>query len=531
MPLRVEDLVRPVECVAPTAGASDVLGLFLADPELDAVPVVFGRTLVGTVSRLGAMTALAQARGAPLRFQSLIETAAPVAAVGTPLGKVASDLSAADQMRGLAGIAVISDGAYVGFVPAAVFLDALASENKTRARMLVAARRKLEAQTDALAVARRQEAVSLARLGHEVRTPLTAILGHAERLSRKDITSDAREHANTIARASEALAELVNRAVEAGRAAQTEANTSTPFSLKAMLADQVALWTPAAEEKQLSLELDYGRSAPERIEGDETRLRQIVANLLSNAIKYTDSGQVTLSVGGEAHGDAIALTLSVADTGIGIAPGHVGELFTPFTRFSENRDGTGLGLHVTDALVTSMGGVIDFAPRQGGGSVFTVSLSVLRAGPRLASEGERPERPRRMAFELGDILLVEDHGASQALIEDALKSAGWQVDTVATLAQARRRADHKPYQAILCDFHLADGSGDLLLKALRAGAGPNRDTLCLVVTADASAARRQYCVGIGFAGVIAKPIREGDLITRLIDHINDADKAEARARA
>ncbi|MEL6662169.1 MAG: ATP-binding protein [Pseudomonadota bacterium] len=533
MPTRIESLISDLRPLSPSQSIGEVFDWFLIHSDKQAMPVVFERTVVGLVSRAGLLEHVSRLSDPSMSTQPVmacLDTAPVTAKLGQPLGEVAMTIAQNGGKGFQTGVIVTQGGAYYGYVSALSLAMALSAENTQRAHKMRLAARKLKYLNAQMANLRRESGQALARFGHEVRTPLTAMLGHTERLLRQDTAPEARESLDVLARASESLADLVTRTVEAGRiGAQDVPVVGTAFSPVELAGELGALWQPKADEKQLTLEISVARGLPARIEGDAVRIRQILGNLISNAIKYTPAGRVDVVFDGKAREEGqIAFTVDIRDTGPGVPEADVDKLFKPFQRLTQEagapEQGVGLGLNISRGLAEAMGGDIKFGPREEGGSVFNLSLPLRRAGPRLASEGTvQKARKPRSAFQLGDILLIEDHAASQALIESTLQSAGWQVDTVATLSQARRRVDHKPYQAILCDYFLRDGQGDVLIKMLRGHEGPNRDTLCLAVTADSSEARRKHCLAAGFAGVIVKPIRGPDLITTLADFITDAE--------
>ena len=533
MPIRVETLIADDVPLRPDARAGAVLERFLAEPDCAALPVVFERTIVGMAVR-STLLELALRAGRTsfdaVALSRIIDTAPVIVESGTPLGLIARNSAMSGGKAFRQGVIVTHGGAYYGFVTPAAFLRELTHENTRRAHQLKLAAKKIEGLRSAEARAETAGHEALSRLAHEVRTPLTALLGHAEQLARSGLPQEQRKHADVLVRSSEALADLVTRSVEAGRAGASAVEISTtPLSLRRLAGELETLWRTPAEARGLSFELDIPRNLPDRVAGDGARIRQVLSNLLSNAIKYTRAGGVTLALSSrEGEEGQLEIRFSVADTGAGIPAEHAAKLFQPFQRLpgAETETGAGLGLSIARGLAQAMGGSLTHAPNPGGGSVFELKLALEPAGPRLAVQAGRPQRQRHITFQLGTILLIEDHPASQAVIQSTLKSAGWRVDTVDTLVQADRRAAHAPYQAILCDYHLRDGTGDIFLRRLRSMPGPNRSTLCLAVTADASEARRQHCLASGFTGVITKPIRSLDLVTELADYIA-ADTAES----
>jgi signal transduction histidine kinase/ActR/RegA family two-component response regulator len=531
MPTRIESLIADCAPLSPTQYVGEVMDWFLIHTDKHAMAVVFERTLVGVITRhaiLGQACRLDAAAAASQPIMPLIDVEPVMARSGQPLGEVAHAIASEGGKGFEQGVVVTHGGAYYGFVSPASLGIALSEENTRRAQQMRAAAQRLQTMNRQSRMQRVQAGTALARLGHEVRTPLTAMLGHTERLLKQNSTPKARRSLEAIARSTEALAELVSRTVEAGQAGAGRLDTErSPFTLKSLADGLCELWTPRAEQRNIHLDIVVDKALPARLEGDAMRIVQILGNLISNAIKYAPDGDLSVHFSGrEREEGQVAFKVQVSDSGPGIADKDVPKLFQPFQRLSLPSEfqasGAGLGLSISRDIARAMDGDIDYARGVDGGSVFTLTLPLRRAGPRLATE-TTPQSSMargRAIFVLGEILLIEDHAASQALIESTLNSAGWRVDTVSTLAQARRKIDQKTYQAILCDYFLRDGQGDVLIKMLRGRDGPNRDTLCLAVTADSSQARRRHCMAAGFAGVIAKPIRGPELVTTLADYIN-----------
>ncbi|GII00090.1 ATP-binding protein [Planobispora takensis] len=226
----------------------------------------------------------------------------------------------------------------------------------------------------------------MALVTHELRNPIGAIRGYVELLGDDPaLSAEQRMFTDVIDRKSAHLQRLVDDLLDLARMNAGGIGVDLrPLSLTGLLNEAVDDHRPAAEAKQLTLTSDL--APPLRLHADPVRLRQMLDNLLSNAIKYTpQGGKITVSAGlGERCGET-AVTLTVADTGIGIPAEQYDRLFTRFFRASTAREagikGTGLGLAVTRAIVKAHGGTISAAPREGGGTVFTVCLPTVPPPP------------------------------------------------------------------------------------------------------------------------------------------------------
>ena len=161
-----------------------------------------------------------------------------------------------------------------------------------------------------------------------------------------------------------------------------------------------------------------------------------------------------------------------------------------------------------------------------------VDIPVRKAGPRLVASPapEKTIRPQMGKFDLGRILVIEDHAASALVITEALRAAGWEVDHAPNASAAREYVFDVGYQAILTDIHLPDESGDMILRTLRMTPGPNSEIPVLAVTADLTDARRMACKAAGFIAMIEKPIRPRALVATLADILMMGDSPDAWAR-
>jgi CheY-like chemotaxis protein/anti-sigma regulatory factor (Ser/Thr protein kinase) len=293
--------------------------------------------------------------------------------------------------------------------------------------------------------------------------------------------------------------------------------SNQPVDLRQFAVETRDLWLPQFNEKHVSLRIGVAKDAERRIESDAVRLRQILFNLVSNAVKFTDRGQVTVTLATTPAPEDLMLTMRVSDTGRGISDADKARLFEAFeqSRHSDAFSGSGLGLSIARGLTRTLGGEIMLADNPGGGCVFTVTIPVRKAGPRLAVENKSDSKAAR--FDLGEVLLAEDHEASAFVIREALLAAGWRVEIVGDASVAIQRIAQRRYQLILTDVHMAGGGGDAVLRAARFGHGLNAHTPVVAVTADTSPERRAASDRAGFSGLIEKPVRPRQLVASLAD--------------
>ena len=387
----------------------------------------------------------------------------------------------------------------------------------------------------------------LANMSHEIRTPINAVLGMNEMILREDRRAQARPedsappvrealknigvYAEDVKNAGHNLLAIINdildfSKIEAGRIELQE----TIYQFSSVLNDLSNMFFFKAQDKGLAFIMDVDESLPDRLRGDEVRIRQVLTNILSNAVKYTEQGSVRLTVRGERQGDGrLILTASVEDTGIGIRPEDEGKLFSRFERLDMQRnstvEGTGLGLVITKRLLDMMGGSISVRSAYGVGSAFTVVIPQgIEDDAPIGDYKKRFEasmqeaKPYREAFRAPDarILIVDDTQMNLNVVVNLLKKTEIQIDTATSGTDALALTDEKKYDAILMDQRMPGMNGTETLHQIRARAeGLNRDTPVICLTADAVVGARERYLNDGFADYLSKPV-DGQVLERVI---------------
>jgi PAS domain S-box-containing protein len=370
----------------------------------------------------------------------------------------------------------------------------------------------------------------LAHMSHEIRTPLTALLGFADLLAMPALNEGERLRYSTIVRRnSEHLLAVINDVLDLSRAEADQLTVEliecSPISI---LVDVVSLMRVRAQDAGLQLSLELATPVPERILSDSTRLRQIVLNMVGNAIKFTREGSVTIRALYDEQ--TRWLTIEVADTGIGIAPDQMANLFQPFHQadlsMTRRFGGSGLGLAISRALTEALGGTIDVTSRLGQGSTFRVSIPIgMKVGliSRL-DDGTQPVAsvgaPTR--FE-GSVLVVEDGVDNQVLLGALLRNYGLDVtfanDGESGIERARE-AWHSPhpFDLILMDMQMPVLDGYRATEKLRSEGyrGP-----IIALTAHALEGEHQRCLAAGCDDYISKPIERRHLVAALGNYLGD----------
>jgi signal transduction histidine kinase/ActR/RegA family two-component response regulator len=308
----------------------------------------------------------------------------------------------------------------------------------------------------------------LATLGHEIRTPMTGVLGMAELLQGSELAPRQRAQVEAIHRAGEHLLRLVNDAldlarIEAGKLVLDDA----PFDLQAVVDEAASLLRPLAQAKGLAFELQRAPGTPRALRGDAGRVRQILFNLGSNAIKFTDRGEVALRSAATPAG----LLLEIADTGPGLDAAQQARLFQRFEQLDATRDrrrqGSGLGLSICRELAAAMGGRIDVQSQPGQGTTFRVLLP-LPAVDLGDLPGAPPPRRRPRAMDGLDILVVEDDPTVAEVVTGLLESLGHRTAHAAHGLAALAELAGSRYDLVFLDLDLPGLDGFALAGIIRA---------------------------------------------------------------
>ncbi len=526
---KIRDIVRPVDTLNPDLSVSAAFQRFHASPDLDTLAVGSESGVTGILLRHRLLDLMLSSISPEILFRQpvrqFMEKTFESVDISASISYVTATSTTLEMAEPMGALVAMEEGRYVGIVPLGRLLKALTGINVARARAMKEMREKLEAAAQKMAQARQDESRFVAMVGHEIRTPLTGILGVADLLTGTKLSKKQQAMATTIARSGHHLDRLLDDLLDLSRLNADKVKlVAEPFDLRDFARETRALWQARGLQEDVTLNVRAKTKGGKRIVADATRLRQILFNLVSNAIKFSGGGRVDVDLETrETETGRIDVWMRVSDTGPGISDTDKARLFGMFEQASEQtrlgHGGSGLGLAIAKGLVERMDGQLDLRDNAAGGCEFTVVCPVIKAGPKLVAQ--TPTRQRSGQFELGRILVVDDHDTSRFVISQALIAAGWQVDSVATSTQAERRLDGVFYQAALFDLHLGDVRGEDLLASLRAGSSANRNLAVLAVSADVGAERRAACLAAGFAGFVEKPIRPRQLVASLADLIVD----------
>ncbi len=312
--------------------------------------------------------------------------------------------------------------------------------------------------------------LALAVFAHEVRTPLTGILAISDLLATSDLGERERRWVDTIKAGAEHLASLATLFVDAAKSGHGDAGLRQDlFDLRALARNVGDSLAGRAAAKGLQWSVDISEKLPSLVIGDPVRLRAALENLIDNAVKFTEQGGVVLTASAVrgAKGKA-GVAFAVSDSGIGLTMAEIKRLFRPFSQanvsIASRFGGAGLGLSSVKQLARAMGGDITIAPRRGGGTTFTLTVTLDRA--KAANGGAEADRSSASMPALR-ILGVEDNPFGRVVLNTILTELGHQAEFIGKGEEAVERIARGDFDAVLMDMVLPGIDGIEAIERIR----------------------------------------------------------------
>jgi len=372
---------------------------------------------------------------------------------------------------------------------------------------------------EAAEVANRAKSAFLANMSHELRTPLNGILGYAQILQWDDnLTAEQQEGIEIIQSSGEYLLTLINDVLDLSKieAERLELMLSA-FQFDDFLKGINDLFQLRTKEKGIVFHYHALTQLPNRVYGDETRLRQILINLLSNAVKFTEAGEVNFKVSFDCH----QIRFQVEDTGIGIALEEIDKIFLPFQQVGDKNyqvQGTGLGLAISKKLVDMMGGVLRVESTLGQGTRFGLNIDL----PEVSNENAlQPEQRVIIGFEgtPRKILVVDDIKENRSLLVKLLSPLGFEIVEACNGVESVEKAQQLRPALILMDLIMPEMDGFEATRQIRKY--PQlKEVPIIAISASAFDFHQQQSQEAGCDDFIAKPFKTDVLIEKLHKYLN-----------
>lgn len=354
--------------------------------------------------------------------------------------------------------------------------------------------------------------VLLAKVSHEVRTPLNGVLGLAEDLSRRPLPADVLSDLETIRGSGHGLLSLLNELLDIARAEARQLQFKPEVvDLRRLMLEVAELFSARATARGLRLTATVSPDAPCWVKADGGRLRQILGNLVSNAVKFTEVGEVWLDARLTVRGGVVGLEASVADTGPGLTPEGLERAFEPFTQFPSKRasEGTGLGLAIAREVTRALGGTLTVANRSEGGASFQLVLEFAAAEAPTPQPIDRPLPPFRA-------LVADDNAVNRRVARVLLERLGASVVDVADGLEALEAAGRSRFDVIVLDLQMPVMDGQTAARKLRERGDC---TPVIAMTASAGPSVEAECMACGMNGCVFKPVTLHELREVLAEHL------------
>ncbi len=417
---------------------------------------------------------------------------------------------------------------YVAFVAVCNSIFDILSSSLERAKLseeLAKAKEEAEA-------ANKAKSKFLARVSHEIRTPINAVIGMNEMIIRESKEEEIQSYARDVKDSSVVLLNLINELLDSSKIESGKMELIMgDYDIRSLLNDIYNMMQIRAKQKNLQLVFEIDEQIPSGYNGDDKRIRQVLTNLLSNAIKYTEKGTVTLSLGcTKENGEAI-LHYAIKDTGIGIKQEDIGKIYDEFQRFdiSRNRhvEGTGLGMNIVQQFLKLMNSELQITSEYGKGSEFSFDLrqTIVDEAPlgnfreRLAQADNKKNGRTDYVLPNVKILVVDDSEINLKVFTGLLKQTQMQITAVLSGRECLQQLKENTYDLVFLDHMMPEMDGIETLHAIK------EEKLCegtpiIMLTANAIVGDKERYLQEGFDDFLSKPIIPDKLDRMILKHLD-----------
>ncbi|MBD58183.1 MAG: hybrid sensor histidine kinase/response regulator [Pseudoalteromonas sp.] len=352
--------------------------------------------------------------------------------------------------------------------------------------------------------------ILLAKISHELHTPLNGITGMLTTLLYEKSEQKREEKLKIALRSADILLNIINEVLDFSKINHGELKLEpSHFLLKTIFVDIVSLYSPLYQQSNLSFDATIDISDECWTFSDNTRITQIVSNLLSNALKFTEQGEVTLTASAKELNDKVFLSFKVTDSGIGMTENFMKSLFSPFTQeISKDRKkgGTGLGLAIVKELIDYMGGTVEVNSEHRKGSCFEIKLPLEKGQPQ-SHQQQDVSNIDFTTLPLA-ILVVDDNQINRLVLKAHLEKLGLTADFACDGVDAINKCKQNNYNLIFMDCVMPELDGLEATRYLRAnGICPENKTFIIALTANTSADDKAACKKAGMDLFVSKPVK------------------------
>lgn len=377
--------------------------------------------------------------------------------------------------------------------------------------------------------ANRAKSQFLARVSHEIRTPINALIGMNEMILRESEEEDTKQYAGDVKDSAMLLLNIVNDILDSSKIESGMMElVPVRYELGSLLNDVYNMIHLRAKDRGLNLEFDIAPNLPSVYFGDDKRIRQILLNLLTNAVKYTERGTVTLRMTGEIMGDSCRLQVEVKDTGIGIKPEDIENVKQAYRRVDTERnrkvEGTGLGINIVQQFLALMGSELQVESEYEKGSVFSFELmqQVVSTEPmgEFRTGNLQSNTVHRSEFEAPEakVLVVDDYRMNLKVARHLMKQTKIQVFEAQSGEECLELLKKEAFHLVFLDHMMPGMDGIETLHVIK------EKKLCegvpvVALTANAIKGNREKYLQEGFDDFLSKPILPEKLDEILLKHL------------
>jgi len=401
-------------------------------------------------------------------------------------------------------------------------LDSVKKSTKSRTDELSALINEVNAEKEQALNSNKTKSAFFSSLSHEIRTPMNAIVGISELLSEEALNVEQTEKIRNIKEYCDSLLGIIDdlldfSSMEDGKFLLSPAH----YDFNALLEHITAEARLSAREKGLEFKTEIAENLPKFLNGDSAKLHRVLVNLLSNAVKFTQSGMISLSVT-QAEDDKSKLKFTVSDTGTGIKPDDLPRLFEPYEQIDGRKErglsGVGVGLVITDRIVSMMGGKIEAQSTYGCGATFKVEIPFEEGSETLV--GLKTDETTYVSAPEARVLLVDDIDINLTVGSGFFKLHDIVPDVATSAKEAIKKVCEKDYDIVFMDHMMPEMDGAAATQAIRKFGGKHAQgeggLKIIALTANVSTATREKLLKAGMDDFLSKPITKASLNHMLI---------------